>query len=204
MISAGYAIPDIAALKAIGANDRVDGYARLVKKDKDGFPAWYMFDASSTIAADDIIAILPNDNPTAGRYLRVGYQKLSDSEGGDNTALTNVWRSTASDYTALSGDKVAVITNSNNAIITLPPNPALYDEISLVYYSNNPSNVLYINFNGNKLNGKSFIGNAFVRSDFGSGGKEIFRLIFVELPEIGLSWIAAITSQTYIQGTLQS
>lgn len=66
-IQTGYAIASIAALKALTSSQRVDSYARLVKS-----VGWYMFDASSTATSDDDLVLLPDDNPSAGRWIKIG------------------------------------------------------------------------------------------------------------------------------------
>jgi hypothetical protein len=61
----GYSILSISAIKAIGAEDRVNGYCRITRGN---FNSWYMFVESSTAIPDEINVLLPNDNPTTGRW----------------------------------------------------------------------------------------------------------------------------------------
>ncbi|MEH2201170.1 hypothetical protein [Nostoc sp.] len=71
-IQTGYAIADIAALKALTSTQRTDGYSRLVKSDASGRPAWYTFVSASTTQGDDNLVLMPNDNPSNGRWLKSG------------------------------------------------------------------------------------------------------------------------------------
>lgn len=79
-IQTGYAIASIAALKALTSSQRADSYARLVKS-----VGWYMFDASSTATADDSLVLLPDDNPSTGRWIKIGG---SGGGGGGNINFT--------------------------------------------------------------------------------------------------------------------
>lgn len=94
----GYAVADIAALKAIAATDRTDGYSRLVKIAADGKPAWYTFVDSSSATGDDSSVVVPNAG--TGRWVRSN-QPLntttnggSSSSGADNilTGLLSFWQ----------------------------------------------------------------------------------------------------------------
>ncbi|MEH1821528.1 MAG: hypothetical protein V7L31_21015 [Nostoc sp.] len=71
-IQTGYAIADIATLKALTSSQRVDGYSRLVKSDANGLPSWYAFVSASTATADDDLVLLPTDSPSTGRWLKSG------------------------------------------------------------------------------------------------------------------------------------
>lgn len=71
--STGYAISSITDLKAINAENRADGYSRLVKSSIDGKPAWYTFVATSVEPGDDNLIIVPDDNPASGRFLKLGH-----------------------------------------------------------------------------------------------------------------------------------
>jgi hypothetical protein len=73
-IQTGYAIASISALKSLSSSQRADSYARLVKS-----VAWYIFDASSTATADDDLVLMPDDSPSAGRWVKIG-----GSGGGSN------------------------------------------------------------------------------------------------------------------------
>lgn len=95
--SAGYAIADIASLKALSATGLVDGYARWVVAKS----SWYGWNSSSTATADDDVIVQITENPTAGRFIRalpslalapniqteifksnpVGYWKLDETSG---------------------------------------------------------------------------------------------------------------------------
>ncbi|MEH2148617.1 hypothetical protein [Nostoc sp.] len=79
-IQTGYAIASIAALKALTSSQRADSYARIVKS-----VAWYIFDASSAATADDDLVLLPNDNPSTGRWIKIGG---SGGGGSDNINFT--------------------------------------------------------------------------------------------------------------------
>ncbi|MBN3875245.1 hypothetical protein [Nostoc sp. JL23] len=79
-IQTGYAIASIAALKALTSSQRADSYARLVKS-----VGWYMFDASSTATGDDDLVLLPDDNPSTGRWIKIGG---SGGGGGGNINFT--------------------------------------------------------------------------------------------------------------------
>ncbi|MBW4677136.1 MAG: hypothetical protein KME52_24965 [Desmonostoc geniculatum HA4340-LM1] len=69
-IQTGYAIASISTLKALTDSQRIDGYARLVKSDAKGLPAWYTFLAASSAAGDDDAVVTPNDNPSTGRWIK--------------------------------------------------------------------------------------------------------------------------------------
>lgn len=79
-INTGYAIASIAALKALTPEERTDSYARLVKS----VPAWYMFDAGSSDAGDDDAVLIPDDNPTTGRWIK------SSGAGGGGSSFGGV------------------------------------------------------------------------------------------------------------------
>lgn len=71
-IQTGYAIADIPTLKTLSSTQRTDGYSRQVKADVSGIPAWYTFLNASTATGDNDLVLLPNDNPTTGRWLKCG------------------------------------------------------------------------------------------------------------------------------------
>ncbi len=71
-ISTGYAIASIAAIKALTSSQRTDGYSRLVKTDANGKPAWYTFISATTATADNDLVLMPDDNPSTGRWLKSG------------------------------------------------------------------------------------------------------------------------------------
>ncbi|MBN3951932.1 MAG: hypothetical protein HWQ38_37900 [Nostoc sp. NMS7] len=71
-IQTGYAIADIPAIKALTPLQRTNGYSRQVQADAAGLPAWYTCISASTATPDDDLVLLPNDNPTTGRWLKCG------------------------------------------------------------------------------------------------------------------------------------
>ncbi|MDJ0677599.1 MAG: hypothetical protein QNJ36_19820 [Calothrix sp. MO_167.B42] len=81
----GYAIADINAIKAIPPEDRADGYSRLAKSYPSTDPAWYTFIEASTANGDDDLVLLPNDNPTTGRW-----HKSSGAGGGSGGGGSNL------------------------------------------------------------------------------------------------------------------
>lgn len=65
--SVGYAIADIASLKALSFDDLVSGYARWVISKS----SWYGWDANSTASPDNDTVVVLDDNPQAsGRFVR--------------------------------------------------------------------------------------------------------------------------------------
>jgi hypothetical protein len=82
-IQTGYAIASIAALKALTSSQRTDSYARLVKS----VSAWYIFDSSSTATDDNDLILLPIDNPSAGRWIKIGGGG-GGGGGGGNISFT--------------------------------------------------------------------------------------------------------------------
>ncbi len=64
--SAGYAIADVNALKALLAADLVNGYARLVISKGD----WYGWDSGSTAIGDDDSVVEVASLPATGRFIR--------------------------------------------------------------------------------------------------------------------------------------
>lgn len=81
-IQTGYAIANIAAIKALTLSQRTDGYTRQAQSDATGNPAWYTFLASSTASADDDLVLLPLDNPSTGRWHKNGGAGGGASFGG--------------------------------------------------------------------------------------------------------------------------
>lgn len=69
-ISVGYTIANIAALKALTESQRTNGYARLVLSTTSGKPFWYAFIAASTDTADNDFILIPDDEPTSGRWIK--------------------------------------------------------------------------------------------------------------------------------------
>jgi len=66
MPSTGYAIASVAALAAIGAADRAEGYARLLLDDGSGNQTWVVYDDSTTSGDYQ-----PDDTPATGYWLRI-------------------------------------------------------------------------------------------------------------------------------------
>jgi hypothetical protein len=62
--TATYSIADKTAIKALTADNRSDGYSRLCRANS----TWYIFRSASTTTADDDNVLLPNDNPSTGRW----------------------------------------------------------------------------------------------------------------------------------------
>lgn len=81
-IQTGYAIANISAIKALTSSQRTDGYSRQVQADSTGLPAWYTFIGASTATSDDDLVLLPNDSPSAGRWLKSGGAGGGASFGG--------------------------------------------------------------------------------------------------------------------------
>lgn len=67
--SAGYAIADIAALKALLAADLVNGYARWVISKNN----WYGWNANSTAIGNDDSIIPITEVPEMGRFIKAGF-----------------------------------------------------------------------------------------------------------------------------------
>lgn len=63
-----YAVATIDDLKALTAENRADGYTKLARS----VAAWYTFVAASTANGDDDLVLMPNDNPSTGRFLKTG------------------------------------------------------------------------------------------------------------------------------------
>ena len=89
-IQTGYQIADIPTLEALTSSQRTDGYARYVESDSVGNPSWYMFKASSTATADGNLVVIPNDNPSTGRWIKTGGSSASNfSEFGGGNLCTS-------------------------------------------------------------------------------------------------------------------
>ena len=69
-IQATYAIANLTALTALTSPERVDGYSRLVKSDAEGNQNWFTFIAGSSAVANSDTILIPNDNPTTGRWFK--------------------------------------------------------------------------------------------------------------------------------------
>ena len=79
--SAGYAIADIASLKALSASDLVDGYARWVVSKN----TWYGWNANSTLIANDETIISINSAPNSGRFIAAPFlEKTVNLTSGAN------------------------------------------------------------------------------------------------------------------------
>ncbi|MFN6475372.1 hypothetical protein [Nostoc sp. DedQUE07] len=66
----GYYIADKASIKALTPSQRSNGYTRATSIETDA--EWYMFLAASTAIADDDAVLMPDDNPTMGRWHKYG------------------------------------------------------------------------------------------------------------------------------------
>lgn len=71
----GYFIADKTAIKALTPSQRTNGYTRSTSIGTD--VEWYMFLAASTATADDDLVLMPDDNPTTGRW-----HKYAGNRGG--------------------------------------------------------------------------------------------------------------------------
>lgn len=69
--SAGYAIADIAALKALPLAELVNGYTRLVLSNPMTIPTWYTWNSTSTATDDGNYVVSLTGNPT-GRFIKTG------------------------------------------------------------------------------------------------------------------------------------
>jgi hypothetical protein len=78
--TATYFIASKAAIKALTSDKRTDGYSRAVASATD--PDWYMFLSASTANADDDLVLMPDDNPTTGRWHKYAGKRGGTSFGG--------------------------------------------------------------------------------------------------------------------------
>lgn len=69
-ISVGYTIANIAAVKALTDSQRTNGYARLVLSATGAKQSWYVFISASTATADNDLILMPDDNPSTGRWFK--------------------------------------------------------------------------------------------------------------------------------------
>lgn len=194
MVSAGYAIADIAALKAIGESARVHGYARLVESDGNGFPAWYMFNTTSTATPDNNLVVIPNDNPTVGRFLKVGGAAIALQETDLDMAD---WKLIDSNYQAISGDKLLVYsaTAISEYTISLPTPPTPGDEVKFLLPA--ATNSILFNFNGSPYLGSD---TALQRIQL-SQVMSAVSLIYIGAP---LGWVESRNSVISVQNNSSS
>lgn len=125
--TAGYAIADIATLKTITAENRSDGYSLLVKSTPAG-PGWYTYIDGSTIDANEIDSILPDDAPTSGRWIKSNASTATSSSAiavsDEGISVTNAARSLN-----FAGNGVTA-SNSNGAVTVTIPGSALVENAS--------------------------------------------------------------------------
>ena len=114
-IQTGYAIASKSALKALSSSQRADSYARLVKS-----VGWYMFDASSGSAADDDLILMPDDNPSFGRWIKIGGSGGGGSGGGgeEESAISGTITCTTGATVSNSG-KVFEFSNYGSFLLTI-------------------------------------------------------------------------------------
>ena len=119
-ISVGYAIANIAAIKALTESQRTNGYTRLVLSATGAKPFWYVFINASTDTADNDLILMPDDNPGSGRWFKIA-SNIELTTKTDKLLITN--RQTAS-YTLVlaDADKLVEINNASANILTIPPN----------------------------------------------------------------------------------
>lgn len=132
MPQTGYAIADIAALKAIGSGDRVDGYSRLVKQDINQKPAWYTFISANTEPNDENLVILPDDSPSSGRWLKTNvYDPNSSNMVGPGWKIIDT--NSNNFYSANSFEKILIQNYSGRSLqISLPNTPSPGDSLQFI------------------------------------------------------------------------
>lgn len=71
-ISAPYTIASVTALTALTSSQRANGYARYVLNTEvtGQPPSWYVFDAGSSRSEFGNIILIPDDNPSNGRWIK--------------------------------------------------------------------------------------------------------------------------------------
>lgn len=149
MVSTGYAIADLSALRAISSDKRADGYARLVVNGNNGNSAWYVFQFSNTFDDDGDQIIIPDDNPSSGRFVKIGGGAVTDDGSGDEYVTLNTEQNIVGSKKFLNEVKA-----TNFFSVTETPNyphPAfcIYDEGNVSYdYDGNPYSVFSINTSG--------------------------------------------------------
>ena len=70
-VNVGYSIADISAIKSLPTSLLVNGYARLCRSTN----AWFSYDSTSTVTADDISVLLPSSG--TGRWLKLKADAVS-------------------------------------------------------------------------------------------------------------------------------
>lgn len=85
MVSTGYVIADLSALRAILPEKRADGFAKLVVNGNNGESAWYVFQDLNTASDNGDQVIIPDDNPSNGRFVKIGGAGSSSGSGGDGS-----------------------------------------------------------------------------------------------------------------------
>jgi hypothetical protein len=119
--SVGYTRADKAAITAIGAADRADGYL-LFPLDEN---KWYRYDDLSTLTADGKSVLEPDDLPSTGRWIATGGQIDTGCKIYRGSAFTVAdgtlgFPSTAIPFTLESYDTDSMHdTSTNNSRITI-------------------------------------------------------------------------------------
>ncbi|MEH2456965.1 hypothetical protein [Nostoc sp.] len=83
---AGYLIDSKTLIKALTPEQRTNGYSRATTIGTNA--EWYMFISSSTSAADDDLVLIPNDNPTTGRWHKYASNRGGGGFGGQIICTT--------------------------------------------------------------------------------------------------------------------
>lgn len=131
--SVGYTITDVNTLVGIGADDRTDGYTRLLLNDGSGNRFWVVFDTTAT-SGD----FRPSDNPTTGWWkklssLSFSSQHTATSLAAGSNSNFDLNLGSAGIFTTIQSDKQAWLTvyiseaarTADNArLITADPQPS--------------------------------------------------------------------------------
>jgi len=75
----GYYITDKPTIMALTATQRANGYTRATSIGTNA--EWYMFIAASTALADGDLVLMPNDNPTTGRWHKYAVNRVNSLPG---------------------------------------------------------------------------------------------------------------------------